>query len=59
MPNEIEEELISEFSDDIRRLDNGEFNAVDAIYSNGTLKDIGQSRDQHSLTVSNRDEADK
>ena len=58
MPNEIEEELISEFSDEIRRLDNGKFNAVDAIYSNGTLKDIGDSRDQHNLTVSNRDEVD-
>ena len=59
MPNEIEEELISEFSDDIRRLDNGEYNAVDAIYSNGTLKDIGNSRDQHNLTVSNKDELEK
>jgi hypothetical protein len=36
MPNEVEEELTSEFPDDIRSL-NGEYNAVDAIYSNYTL----------------------
>jgi hypothetical protein len=53
MPNEIEQALIDEAGDKITKLPSGNINAIDAIFSNLTLTNLGNKSDPHEITVYN------